>query len=131
MWEEPSVSLKSLGSERRSEDRALCFTESIVFVRLEIEDWRREPVREDFNVGLVRGASDESPFHVADGGKRGGGIPSNLAANDAESEVSCGLDMLCRRIPVRCDDALWSISRPGDNRLDCLAESLLDKSVED
>lgn len=97
-------------------------------MRLEIEAWRREPVREDFNVGLVRGASDESPFHVADGGKRGGGIPSNLAASEVESEDSWGLDMLCRSTPDLCDDALWSISRLGDSRP---VESCLEKNVED
>jgi hypothetical protein len=60
----------------------------IVFVRLEIEDFRRAMRYAGFNAGLVREDTDESPFHVAEAGSRGGGMLSYFEALPSVSDAS-------------------------------------------
>lgn len=53
-------------------------------------------MKEVFSVGLVvRVASADRPFHVADAGSRGGGMLSYFAALNLVSDDRIGLDTLC------------------------------------
>lgn len=53
-------------------------------------------MNEVFSVGLVvRVATADKPFHVADAGSRGGGMLSYFAALTLVSDAKIGLDTLC------------------------------------